>query len=355
MIDYKNIEELWLQFKSKTPYFIAEAGVNHLGDMELAEALIKGAKDGGADAIKFQSYKAATLTTKDAPRFWDWDGEDNKSGSQHDSYSTLDSFGQSEHAQLKNICEKYDIEFFSTPFDYDAIDYLEEIGVRMHKVASCDITNFPLLLKLAKTQKIILLSTGASSLKEITDAVNLISEYNNKIVVMHCNLKYPTADNEANLGMIKDLKKCFGDKYVIGLSDHTKNLLTPAFSYLLGANIFERHFTVDKTLGKSPDHSLVCVTPDEMLEMRKHTNKAIEMYGEEEKRSTDSEDRARLYARRSVVANSEIKKGEVFTEQNIACKRPGTGISPEKYFSIIGKTSTRDIKFDELLTDTDYN
>jgi len=354
MINYKNIEELWLQFKSKKPYFIAEAGVNHLCDMELAEELIKGAKRGGADAIKFQSYKASTLTTENAPRFWDWEGEDKKDGSQHDSYSKLDLFGKDEHIQLKNLCIKYDIEFFSTPFDYSAIDYLEDIGVRMHKVASCDITNFPLLIKLAKTQKIILLSTGASSLEEITNAVNLISEYNNKIVVMHCNLKYPTADNEANLGMIKNLKECFGDKYVIGLSDHTKNLLTPAFSYLLGASVFERHFTVDKTLGKSPDHSLVCVTPDELLEMKKYTDKAIEMYGEEEKRSTNSEERARLYARRSVVANVDIKKGEIFTEQNIGCKRPGTGISPEKYFDIIGKTSTRDIGFDELLIDSDF-
>ncbi len=266
----------------------------------------------------------------------------------------LDSFGMEEHLELKKLCQKHEIEFFSTPFDYEAIDYLEKIGVRMHKVASCDITNYPLLTKLARTNKIILLSTGASTLEEIKNAVNVISKYNDKIVVMHCNLKYPTADNEANLGMIKDLYNNFGDKYVIGLSDHTKNLLTPAFSYLLGASIFERHFTVDKTLGKSPDHSLVCVTPPELLLMRTYTDKAVELYGEEEKRSTDSEQRARDYARRSVVANSDIKKGELFTEKNLACKRPGTGISPEKYTEIIGKMATRDIKFDELLTQKDY-
>lgn len=349
-----SVKYLWKQFLSKKPYFIAEVGVNHEGSLKLAEKLIKSAKNSGADAIKFQSYKASTLTTKNAPRFWDYDKEPIKGGSQFDSYSVLDSFGRSEHFKLKEICNKYDIEFFSTPFDFEAIDYLEEIGVKMHKVASCDITNFPLLKRLSKTNKIILLSTGASNINEIEDAVNLISECNNKIVIMHCNLKYPTDDNESNLGMISDLCKKYGNKYVIGLSDHTLNEMTPAFSWLLGANIFERHFTIDKTLEKTPDHSLVCVDERGMKKLIENTNKAIEMYGESIKRSTESEERARNFARRSIVASKNINKGEILSENNLTCKRPGTGISPKYYFNLIGKKTVRDIKYDELLTNDDY-
>ena len=151
-----SVQILWERFLTKKPYFIAEAGVNHEGDLELAKKLIISAKNSGADAIKFQSYKASTLTTKNAPRFWDYDKEIIKNGSQFDSYSALDSFGEKEHLKLKQICDEHNIEFFSTPFDFESIEYLEKIDVRMHKVASCDITNFPLLKKLSKTNKIIL-------------------------------------------------------------------------------------------------------------------------------------------------------------------------------------------------------
>lgn len=348
------IDKLWLELKGGRPYFIAEAGVNHEGDLELGRELIKSAKNSGADAIKFQSYKASTLTTKNAPRFWDYEKEPIKDGSQFDSYSALDSFGSKEHFELKRICDEYDIEFFSTPFDYESISYLEDIGVRMHKVASCDLTNFPLLRRLAKTGKIIHLSTGAANMDEIKEAVELISEFNEKIVIMHCNLKYPTSDDEANLGMIKDIKNTFGDKYVVGLSDHTTNPMTTAFSWLLGATVYERHYTIDKKMEKTPDHSLVCVDEDGMNELIVNTKKVIEMYGEDKKRTTDSEERARKYARRSIVANSNIRIGDVFTEENLSCKRPGTGISPKEYFNILGKKSTRDIEYDELIKHNDY-
>lgn len=350
----KEINKLWEELMNGRPYFIAEAGVNHEGDLELGRELIKSAKNSGADAIKFQSYKASTLTTKNAPRFWDYDKEPIKDGSQFDSYSALDSFGKEEHFKLKNICDEYDIEFFSTPFDFESIDYLEDIGVKMYKVASCDLTNFPLLERLAKTGKIIHLSTGAANIDEIKEAVELISKFNEKIVIMHCNLKYPTNDEEANLGMIKDLKNIFGDKYVIGLSDHTTNSMTTAFSWLLGATVYERHYTIDKEMEKTPDHSLVCVDEGGMRELIINTNKAIEMYGEDKKRTTESEERARKYARRSVVANMDIKMGELFTEKNLSCKRPGTGISPKYYFDLIGKVALRDIKFDELINEKDY-
>ena len=272
------IDNIWNYIKDGNPFSIAEAGVNHLGSLELAERLIAGAKESGATAIKFQSYKAKNLCVKDAPRFWDWEGEVDKDGSQYDSYSLLDSFGEKEHLELKKICDKYDIEFMSTPFDNEATDYLDRIGTRIYKIASCDITNFPLLEHVARKKKIVMLSTGAASLNEIKEAVSLVSQYTDKIVVMHCNLKYPTDDDQINLKMIEDIKREFGDKYVIGLSDHTMNMLTPAFAYILGATVFERHFTVDKTLDKSADHWL-SADVREMSILIKNVNLAHKMLG----------------------------------------------------------------------------
>lgn len=348
------IDNIWNYIKEGNPFSIAEAGVNHLGSLKLAERLIAGAKESGATAIKFQSYKAKNLCVKDAPRFWDWEGEVDKEGSQYDSYSLLDSFGEKEHLELKKICDKYDIEFMSTPFDNEATDYLDRIGTRIYKIASCDITNFPLLEHVASKKKIVMLSTGAASLDEIKEAVSLVSQYTDKIVVMHCNLKYPTDDDQINLKMIEDIKKEFGNKYVLGLSDHTMNMLTPAFAYMLGATVFERHFTIDKTLDKSADHWL-SADVQEMSIIIKNVNLAYKMLGVGKKICTASEMRARKYARRSVVAIKNIKAGETFTEKNLGCKRPGTGISPKMFNKILGLTAKRDIRDDSLLTYEDFN
>jgi len=344
------IDNIWNYIKDGNPFSIAEAGVNHLGSLELAERLIAGAKESGATAIKFQSYKAKNLCTKNAPRFWDWEGEVKEDGSQFDSYSLLDSFGEKEHLELKKICDKYDIEFMSTPFDNEATDYLDRIGTRIYKIASCDITNFPLLEHVASKGKIVMLSTGAASLGEIKEAVSLVSRYTDKIVVMHCNLKYPTGDDEINLKMIEDIKREFGDKYVLGLSDHTMNMLTPAFAYMLGATVFERHFTIDKTLDKSADHWL-SADVREMSTLIKNVNLARRMLGANNKKiCTASEERAKKYARRSIVALKDIKKGEVLNHENLACKRPGTGIPPKFYKEIIGTKALKNIKEDTLLT-----
>lgn len=341
---------IWEHISSKKPFFIAEAGVNHLGSLELGERLIKGAKEAGADAIKFQSYKAKNLCVKDAPRFWDWDGEVKKNGSQFDSYSELDSFGEDEHRKLKEICDREGIIFMSTPFDNEAVDYLDRIGTEIFKIASCDITNLPLIEHIASKGKIVMLSTGASNMDEIFHAVHVISNYTDKIVIMHCNLKYPTDDNEINLGMIKHIKKEFG--HITGLSDHTMNNLTPAFAYMLGATVFEKHFTVDKTLDKSADHWLSADIQD-MIEIIENVDLARKMYGKNIKMCAPSEERTRKYARRSIVANRDIKKGEVLTKENITCKRPGTGISPATYEQIIGRIAQRDIDEDTLLTGRD--
>lgn len=347
------IDQVWNKIKQGEPFFIAEAGVNHLQDWELAERLIKGAKEGGADAIKWQTYKAKELCVKDAPRFWDWDGEIKKDGSQYDSYKELDGWGEEEHIRLKQMCDDNDIIFMSTPFDNKSADYLEDMGMYIWKIASCDCVNYPFVEHVASKGGIVCLSTGASDIEEIEEAVLLILKHTSKLVVMHCNLKYPTEDHETNLGMIKHLKSRFGDKAIYGLSDHTMNVQTPSFAYMLGASVFERHFTIDKTLGKSADHWL-SVTPDELSDLIGHVKLAQTMHGKSIKECTDSEQRTRTNTRRSIVAYTDIKKGDVLTHENLALKRPGIGLPPKLYNNVIGKIATRDLTEDTLLTEKDY-
>jgi N,N'-diacetyllegionaminate synthase len=351
-----HVENLWNRIKSGNPFFIAEAGVNHLGSLELGERLIKEAAHAGAHAIKFQSYKAANLCTKDAPRFWDWEGELEEDGSQFDSYSHLDSFGEAEHAELKRMCDEYNIEFMSTPFDDEATDYLNRVGINAYKIASCDVTNHPLLKHVGSKKKIVMLSTGAADLQDIRDAVDVLEKAGtNKIVIMHCNLKYPTDPDQINLSMIKSIQEEFGEKYVYGLSDHTMTVETPAFSLMLGANVVEKHYTVDKTLDKSADHWL-SVDPDQVKEIVRLMDLSHVMMGTSEvKECTESEERARMYARRSVVSLRPIKAGEVFTPDNIGCKRPGTGISPKMFDKILGASALQDVDDDTLLTMDDVN
>jgi len=346
------MKKLWERLETGKPFFIAEAGVNHLGSIEIGRQLIEKAAQAGAHAIKFQSYTAKNLTTKDAPRFWDWNGEVEEKGSQFDSYSLLDSFGEKEHEMLKKICDENNIEFMSTPFDNEATDYLYKVGINAYKVASCDVTNHPLLKHIASKGRIVMLSTGASNIAEISEAVNILKTGTDKIVVMHCNLKYPTPDNEINLNMIKNLQAAFPE-CIIGLSDHTMNLMTPTFAYLLGANICEKHYTIDKTMKLSADHWL-SVDPDDIRTIISNYKLANNMLGITSKNCTPGEVRAKKYARRSIVASTTIKKGTKLSSRNIACKRPGTGISPKHFSEIIGKTATRDLKEDELLTTDDF-
>ena len=353
-----NVEDLWEKLKSGDTFFIAEAGVNHLGDLNLAERLIKEAANSGAHCIKFQTYKAEKLCTPSAPRFWspkDFNNfeEEKEDGNQIDSYSILDSFGEREHIELKHLCDKYNIEFMSTPFDEESADYLDNMGMPAFKIASCDLTNLPFLDHISRKKKIVMLSTGAANISEISEAIEVVSAHTNKIVIMHCNLCYPTKDEDANLGMISHLKEIYGNKYVIGLSDHTTNLLTSAFARLLGATVFERHYTVDKTLGKSPDNSFG-VDPKELKVLINNTNKAVSMLGLSIKKPTFSEERARKYARRSVVAACSIKKGEKFTTTNLTCKRPGTGLAPKFIYDLFGTEATRDIPQDHILEFGDF-
>ena len=239
--------------KLKKPYVIAEIGVNHECSLIRAKKMIRLAKNGGADAVKFQTYKAETLASRYSPAYWDLKKE--KTNSQFRLFKKYDKFGFNDYKILFKFCKKIKIDFLSTPFDLNAVKYLKKL-ISFYKIASADINNFPLLQSVGKTKKPVLISTGASTIKEIKEAVKILKKNGSKsIAIMHCILNYPTENNNANLGMIKNLKETFKNK-VIGYSDHTvpdKHMSSLLFAYTLGAQIFEKHFTDNKSL-KGNDH-----------------------------------------------------------------------------------------------------
>jgi sialic acid synthase SpsE len=341
------MQNIYQKVLSNKPVIIAEAGVNHNGSLKLGEKLIKAAKRAGADCIKFQTYKADELTTKKAKRFWTWAGEEKKIGTQHDSYSILDKFNFNEYLHLFNYCKKQKIEFQSTPFDVNSVKILETIGVKTYKIASCDITNFLLLETIAKTKKPIFLSTGASNFDEIKNAVNFISKYNKKIVIMHCILCYPTKIEFSNLKSITYLKNKFSTM-PIGFSDHTLGILAPVIATSLGSLATEKHFTINKNLTKSADHWL-SLDEKELSEMIKNIKLAHKSLGKEIKKKFICESLTRNNARRSLVANKKIFKGDFFTKENLTAKRPGTGISANKYFKFLGTKSKKNYNYDDLI------
>ena len=338
-----------IEFKKNKTVIIAEAGVNHNGKLKFGKRLIDEAKKAGADIIKFQTYKAKKLTTKNAPRFWNWKGELKKNGTQYDSYSNLDSFSKNEYRQLINYCKKKKIEFLSTPFDEESANMLVEIGMKGFKVASSDITNHPFLEFLAKKKLPILLSTGASSINEIKEAVRIINKSGNKkILIMQCTLCYPTKPQDANLLAINDIKRNF-PKYLVGLSDHTLGIEIASASVLYGVSAIEKHFTFNKKLLKSADHWL-SIDPGELKKLVENVRTINLSMGNGKKIALKCENQARKFARRSIVANKNIAKGEVFTKNKIYFKRPGTGISPSLLKKVLGKRAKKEITYDKLIT-----
>jgi sialic acid synthase SpsE len=330
------------------PVIIAEAGVNHLGRMDYAERLVVGAAQAGAHIIKFQTYKAEKLSTKDAPRFWNWKGEKDAKGSQFDSYSKLDSFEYEQYVELKKICNVNNIEFMSTPFDYEAVNMLEKVGVSAYKMASCDITNLPFLKYVASTKKPMLLSTGAATIEEIEQAIGAIESVSDApIVIMHCTLCYPTKDQDANLLALNDIKEKFPE-YILGLSDHTLGTPIPISSVLLGVKVIEKHYTFDKTLPLSADHWL-SVDPLELKEIVEGAKRISAAMGSDKKKLFDCEIPAHKYARRSLVSKVSLEIGDVLNEESVTFKRPGTGISPAKFDSVKGRFFNKKIDTDVVI------
>ena len=335
---------------------IAEIGVNYydiagkegISDMDAAKLMIQKAKEAGIHAVKFQTYKAETLAAKESPYYWDITEEPTRS--QRELFKKFDSFGEKEYRELSGYCRELGIEFLSTPFDYESADYLNDM-MEVYKISSSDLSNLPFIRHQAEKQKPILLSTGASDMDEIKRAVDTIRRVNDKeLVLLHCVLEYPTPPEHANLNKIASLREAFPDLY-IGYSDHTKPLKDSALlatAYTLGAVCIEKHFTLDKTL-KGNDH-YHAMDPEDAENILKKMEFIDSIRGNGELRCLDSEAKARLNARRSIVSKKDIKKGETISEDMLTFKRPGTGISPAAINEILGKSALLDIDEDTILT-----
>ena len=334
---------------SHQAYIVAEAGVNHNNDIQRAKELIISAAKAGVDAVKFQTYKAGRWVTKPAPRFWEWEGEENPNGTQYDSYSTMDKLPLDAYPELIKTCEDNGVEFMSTPFDDDSAEFLIKLGMKAMKIASSDLTDLPFLKLVAKNGLPVFLSTGASTYEEIDEAVRTIEAQGNKqIVLMQCTLHYPTDYKDANLRVIPTLAKMYPE-YSIGLSDHTLGISVPPAAVALGAKLIEKHYTTDKTLPLSPDHHL-SVDPLEMKEMVSAIRQVEAALGSSRKYVLQAESVTYKYDKRSLVATRDIPAGTTITAEMLTRKRPGTGIRPKFLDTLIGRQAKIDIKEDTTIT-----
>lgn len=328
---------------------IAEAGVNHNGSIELAKKLVEKAKEAGADYIKFQTFKASKLVTKAAKQA---EYQQSNIGEQEDSqYQMLKKLELSpeKHEVLIDYCCQLGIKFFSTAFDFDSIEYLHSLNLGLWKIPSGEVTDFPFLKRIAAYNEKTILSTGMCDMQDVRNAVetlykNGLSKEN--LILLHCNTEYPTPFEDVNLKAMDALRKEFGVE--VGYSDHTKGIEVPIAAVALGATVIEKHFTLDRTL-PGPDHK-ASLEPDELKAMVKairNIEKAVS--GDGKKHISESERKNIAIARKSIVAACDIKIGETFTEENLAVKRPGNGISPMRWEEVLGMKAKRDFNEDELI------
>lgn len=327
------------------PYIIAEAGVNHGGSLETAFRLIDDAASGGADAIKFQTYKAESLAMRESPAYWDLTKESTRT--QFELFKHYDTFGEAEFRTLKEHCDAVGIEFMSTPFDHGAAEFLNGL-VDVHKISSSDITNRPLVELVASFGKPVLLSTGASDLLEITQAVEWIVRGGAPVSLLHCVLNYPTADVDANLGRIVSLRQEFPE-FPIGYSDHTLpgDLEPLVIASTLGAVVLEKHFTHDRSLsGNDHYHAL---DKELLIKQIARLDHAMVLAGSFGLGLLETESTSRQHARRSLVAVAAIPAGKVIEPADLIAKRPGHGISPAQIHEVVGKLAARDIDADAAL------
>jgi len=327
------------------PYIIAEVGVNHEGSMKTAKRLVDEAKEGGAHAVKFQSYKAETLASKHSPAYWDTTKEPTES--QFELFKKHDSFWKDEMQELKDYCDIVGIEFMSTPFDVESAEFLNDM-MDVFKISSSDITNKPFIEYICSFGKPIILSTGASDLEEVQDAVNWIKPFNVPLALLHCVLNYPTPDENANLGMIVGLKEAFPNN-IIGYSDHTlpKDMKVCEMATMLGSVIIEKHFTHDKSLpGNDHYHAM---DKEDLKVFNKNIDAAFEILGCFKIDALADEEKSRMNARRSLVASKDIPKGKLIEKSDLTFKRPAHGISPKYIDDVIGKEAKVDIMEDDII------
>lgn len=332
---------------TKPILIIAEAGVNHNGKLSLAKRLVDVASDAGADLVKFQTFRADRLTTRNAQKAEYQIAADESSESQYEMLSRLE-LKADEYRELIMHCEKRKIRFFSTAFDIENLDFLFNLGLNHFKIPSGELTNLPYLRHIGRFKKSVILSTGMATMNEIETAIGVLEEAGlcrSLITVLHCTSEYPTPMDEVNLSAMHSIKKAFGVK--VGYSDHTKGIEIAIAAAALGAKVIEKHFTIDKNL-PGPDHK-ASLDPVELKAMVSAVRNIEVSIGNGEKIPTKSELKNKIVARRSIVASRSIKVGEKFTENNIDVKRPGTGISPMCWDDVIGRKATRDFNADELI------
>ena len=328
------------------PFVIAEAGVNHEGSMETARLLIEQAADAGANAVKFQTYRADTIAVRNSPAYWDRSKE--PTATQHELFSKYDKFWKAEFEQLRLDCDRSGVEFLSTPFDAESAVFLNDL-VGSFKVASADLTNLPFIRHICSFGKPILLSTGAAELWEISEAASLIRREGSRLALMHCVLNYPTERYSANLGMIADLSRRFPES-TVGYSDHTlpdedMSVLTTAV--MLGATILEKHFTHDKTLpGNDHYHAM---DKADLVRFGQRLDDMFAMVGSFDKAALASEAPARRDARRSLVSARPIAQGMEIVPDDLTWKRPAHGISPRFYDEVVGRHARALIEEDSII------
>lgn len=325
-------------------FIIAEAGVNHNGDINIAKKLVDKAKEAGVDAIKFQTFRAENLVTKEAPKA-EYQKETTGDGSQFEMLKKLE-LSLEDHITLKRYCEEKGIMFISTPFDFESVDLLEKTDVSLYKVSSGDLTNLPLLSYIANKNKPIILSTGMANLGEVEEAVETISKAgNDRTILLHCTSNYPTAYEDVNLRAMLTMKEAF--KLPVGYSDHTIGIEIPIAAVALGAKVIEKHFTLDRNM-KGPDHR-ASIEPDELKIMVRSIRNIELAMGDGIKRCNKSEEKSKFVSRKSIVAKYDIRKGQVITQDLIVYKRPASGLPPKFVKYILGKKARAEIGKDEVI------
>lgn len=335
------------------PYIIAEIGANHNGDVVLAKKMIDIAKENGADCVKFQSWSKETIFSKKVYEDNYFLRDDYRNRDDYTLEEIVDKYSidKKEHIELKEYCDNIGIDFASTGFSKEEVDFLvDELKVPFIKVASMDLNNLPFLQYIAQKNKPIMLSTGLSNLAEISEAVECIeSNGNNEIILLHCVSIYPPLDEQVNLNNIDMLRDNF--RYPIGYSDHTIGTIAPVLSIAKGSCVIEKHFTLDKNM-EGWDHK-VSADPVELKEIVKGANSAYKMLGSYNR--VVNEDKERIEAfRRSIVVTRDIAKGEIIQLEDLDFKRPGTGLQPKYYKFIVGKEAKKDIKKDSLILMEDF-
>ena len=327
----------------KKVFIIAEAGVNHNGSLGLAKKLVDKALEAGVDCIKFQTFKSENLVSMSA-QMAEYQKENlGKDESQYKMLKELEiSF--EEFKELKKYCEEKNIMFLSTPFDLESCDFLNDLDMKIFKIPSGEITNLPYLRKINSLGKKVILSTGMANLNEIQDALKVLKDC--EVSLLHCTTEYPCPYDNVNLNAIDTLRKEF--KLEVGYSDHTQGIEVPIAAVAKGATIIEKHFTLDRNM-EGPDHK-ASLEPNELKQMVTSIRNIEKAFGNGTKEPQECEKKNIEIARKSIVAKINIKKGEIFTENNLTTKRPGSGISPMKWDFIIGKTATKDYQEDELIS-----